>query len=54
MEKNTALQQQWKKYAAWRTQGFDKVAWDAVQDGEGITFTYNSKDGEEDFPATLK
>jgi aldose 1-epimerase len=33
--------------------GFDKVVWDAVQDGEGITFTYTSKDGEEGYPGNL-
>ena len=33
--------------------GFDKVAWDAEQDSEGITFTYTSKDGEEGYPGNL-
>ena len=33
--------------------GFDKVVWDAVQDGNTITFTYVSPDGEEGYPGTV-
>jgi aldose 1-epimerase len=33
--------------------GFDKVVWDAAQDGSGVTFTYTSKDGEEGYPGNL-
>jgi aldose 1-epimerase len=38
--------------------GFDKVLWDAQSSegpqGQSITFTYTSKDGEEGFPGNLK
>ncbi len=34
--------------------GFDKVLWDAVQDGNSITFTYTSPDGEQGFPGTVQ
>lgn len=36
--------------------GFDKVYWDAeiLSDGSGVTFMYNSKDGEEGFPGNMK
>lgn len=36
--------------------GFDKVYWDAeiLSDGNGVTFMYNSKDGEEGFPGNMK
>ncbi len=33
--------------------GFDKQVWDAVQDGNNITFTYVSADGEEGYPGKL-
>ena len=35
--------------------GFDKVCWDAelLPEGDGVTFRYNSNDGEEGFPGTL-
>lgn len=34
--------------------GFDKVLWDAVQEGNKITMTYTSPDGEQGFPGTVK
>jgi aldose 1-epimerase len=36
--------------------GFDKVYWDAtlLQEGDGVRFTYTSKDDEEGFPGNLK
>lgn len=34
--------------------GFDKVLWDAVKEGNKITMTYTSPDGEQGFPGTLK
>lgn len=33
--------------------GFDKQVWDAVQDGNSVTFTYVSADGEEGYPGKL-
>jgi aldose 1-epimerase len=33
--------------------GFDKHVWTARQAGDGVEFTYISKDGEEGFPGTL-
>jgi aldose 1-epimerase len=35
--------------------GFDKVVWNAeiLPEGDGVTFTYDSKDGEEGFPGEL-
>ena len=33
--------------------GWDKVVWDAAQDGSKITFTYTSPDGEEGYPGTV-
>lgn len=35
--------------------GFDKAYWDAqlLPEGDGVTFTYRSKDGEEGFPGNL-
>lgn len=34
--------------------GFDKVVWDGKQDGNTLTLTYTSKDGEEGYPGNLK
>jgi aldose 1-epimerase len=34
-------------------QGFDKHVWTAREAGDGVEFTYVSKDGEEGFPGTL-
>ncbi|MBN1117847.1 MAG: galactose mutarotase [Bacteroidales bacterium] len=34
--------------------GYDKVLWDAVQDGNSITMTYTSPDGEQGFPGEVK
>ena len=33
--------------------GFDKQVWDAVQDGNNVTFTFVSADGEEGYPGKL-
>jgi len=33
--------------------GFDKQAWKARETGDGVEFTYVSKDGEEGYPGTL-
>jgi aldose 1-epimerase len=33
--------------------GFDKQVWDAVQEGNRVTFTYVSADGEEGYPGKL-
>ncbi len=33
--------------------GFDKVLWDAVQEGNKITMTYTSPDGEQGFPGEV-
>lgn len=33
--------------------GFDKVMWDACEDGESLVLKYHSKDGEEGFPGNL-
>jgi aldose 1-epimerase len=33
--------------------GFDKVVWDAKQEGNSVTMTYTSKDGEEGYPGNL-
>lgn len=34
--------------------GYDKVLWDAVQEGNKITMTYTSPDGEQGFPGTVQ
>ncbi|MBN2717527.1 MAG: galactose mutarotase [Deltaproteobacteria bacterium] len=34
--------------------GFDKVVWDADVAGNGVTFSYLAKDGEEGYPGNLK
>jgi aldose 1-epimerase len=34
--------------------GFDKVLWNAVQEGNKITMTYTSPDGEQGFPGEVK
>jgi len=34
--------------------GFDKKVWDATQQGDTLTLTYTSPDGEEGYPGTLK
>lgn len=34
--------------------GFDKKVWDATQQGDTLTLTYISPDGEEGYPGTLK
>jgi aldose 1-epimerase len=34
--------------------GFDKVVWDAKQEGNSLTLTYTSKDGEEGYPGNLR
>lgn len=34
--------------------GYDKVVWDAAQEGNKVTFSYTSADGEEGYPGTVK
>ncbi|MCU0388112.1 MAG: galactose mutarotase, partial [Chitinophagaceae bacterium] len=35
-------------------QGFHRKVWQAEENGDGITFTYLSRDGEEGFPGNLR